>query len=651
MTFSKKIKMLTLAAIMLPLFIVIIFSYFSTQQALTTTNYERLLSLREIKKTQLIEHFKTVEANFSLIEQVISKYTNQIDEQESHTFLTTLNSQLGFYDIFLVDPSGTIVYTVAREADYKTNLVNGPYRSSGLGVVYQRALNSYTTQLIDFLPYAPSNNEPAAFMAKSVSIDGQKWVVAVQLSIEKINHIMQQREGMGQTGETYLVGPDFLMRSDSYLDPVNRSIKASFAGEVEKNGANTEAVRQALRGTVGVDVVIDYNGNPVLSAFSPMDVVGLNWALLAEIDVAEVNQPINDYMYKSIGLVIAAIIFSFLASSYFKKMVMRPLGGEPEEMRRLMSVIASGDLSTDIDAAHEKSLKSQLANTQAQLGQMILQITNYTNRLAATSEELSAVTEQSSYNLNQQNNELEQAATAVTEMAVTIEDVSKRTIETARDAQEAESYCKSGLQKAKLAIQDVSEVAKQTKLSSEGIAQLAHHVGDINSVVEVIRAVAEQTNLLALNAAIEAARAGDSGRGFAVVADEVRALAHRTQESTTKIEAMIDTVKNQTGITVAAIQDSVQHVEASIAVVQEVYNVLQVIVNLISNVNLQNSSISSAAEQQAVTAAEVDRSLVSIRDLAVQNASGATQTSESSNELARLAADLNKLTHGFILKQ
>lgn len=651
MTFSKKIKTLILIAIMLPLIVVITLSYVSTNKALTDLNYERLLSLREIKKSQLYQHFETARAGFAVIEHAANNYASQFANDETHQFFTTLNNELGFYDIFLIDPVGMIVYTVAREADYQTSLVSGPYRQSGLGRVYQRAINAQGVQVVDFSPYAPSNDEPAAFIAKAIRVDNQPWVLAAQLSIDKINQFMQQREGMGETGETYLVGPDYLMRSDSFLDPINRSITASFAGTVDKNGAQTYAVEQALKGVTGIGVVIDYNGNPVLSAYSPVSVFGLNWALLAEIDEAEVNQPVIAFLYQSLILIALSVVFSFFASSYFKKIVMRPLGGEPEEMRQLMSVIASGDLSSDIAVAQEQSLKAQLANTQQNLGAMIKQISVYTNRLAATSEELSAVTMQSSYNLNQQNNELEQAATAVTEMAVTVDDVSRRTIDTAKDTDEAERYCKTGLQKAKVAIQDVSKVAKQTQLSSDGIEQLAHSVTDITSVVEVIRAVAEQTNLLALNAAIEAARAGESGRGFAVVADEVRALAHRTQESTAKIEQMIATVKHQTGITVSTIQESVQHAQNSIAVVQEVYNAIEVIVKLISNVNLQNSSISSASEQQAVTAAEVDRSLVSIRDLAIQNATGAAQTSESSNELASLAADLNKLTQGFTLKE
>ena len=108
----------------------------------------------------------------------------------------------------------------------------------------------------------------------------------MQISLEAINAIMQQREGMGRTGETYLVGPDKLMRSDSFLDPANHSVKASFANP-GRGKVDTDASRNALAGQSGSAILIDYNGNPVLSAYAPLKVGETTWAVIAEIDEAE----------------------------------------------------------------------------------------------------------------------------------------------------------------------------------------------------------------------------------------------------------------------------------------------------------------------------------------------------------------------------
>ena len=169
----------------------------------------------------------------------------------------------------------------------------------------------------------------------------------------------------------------------------------------------------------------------------------------------------------------------------------------------------------------------------------------------------------------------------------------------------------------------------------------------ISKVLDVIRAIAEQTNLLALNAAIEAARAGDAGRGFAVVADEVRALAHRTQQSTQEIEQMIGGIQQGTNQAVDAMQHSSQRARATLEMARAAGKALDTITEAISHISERNLVIASASEEQAQVAREVDRNLVNIRDLAQQTAAGAHQTSAASQELSRLAVDLNGLVMRF----
>ena len=139
----------------------------------------------------------------------------------------------GYYDIFLIDPDGYIFYTAAREADYQTKIIDGKYSDSSLGQLVREVLESKKYGVADFAPYAPSNGDPAAFIAEPVVHDGKvDMVVALQLPLDGINAIMTHREGMGESGETYLVGEDLLMRSDSYLDPVNHTVINSFRNPV-----------------------------------------------------------------------------------------------------------------------------------------------------------------------------------------------------------------------------------------------------------------------------------------------------------------------------------------------------------------------------------------------------------------------------------
>ncbi len=148
--------------------------------------------------------------------------------------------------------------------------------------------------LIDYALYTPSYDAPASFISSPIFDGGEiVGVLIFQMPLDKITEVMSERAGLGKTGETYLVGPDNLMRSDSYLDPKNYSVVASFRNPA-KGTINTEATRNALAGKADTKIITDYNGNPVLSSYTPVDVGGHTWALIAEIDVAEAFVPASE---------------------------------------------------------------------------------------------------------------------------------------------------------------------------------------------------------------------------------------------------------------------------------------------------------------------------------------------------------------------
>ncbi|MGB1140797.1 MAG: cache domain-containing protein [Halioglobus sp.] len=205
-----------------------------------------------------------------------------------HPLTRLFVEERGYYDFFMISPDGFIVYTVEKESDFGTSLVTGPWRDSALADVFRRTMASVAeggagVEVSDIERYTPSNDVPAQFMAHPITgANGENiGVIAVQLPIEGIKDIMQFTSGMGKTGETYLVGEDLVMRSDSRFTDVPTTLE---------NTVDTQTVHRALAGETGIDFTPDYRGIEVLSAFTRFDIGGNTWAVMAEKDVGELEQ-------------------------------------------------------------------------------------------------------------------------------------------------------------------------------------------------------------------------------------------------------------------------------------------------------------------------------------------------------------------------
>ena len=346
-----------------------------------------------------------------------------------------------------------------------------------------------------------------------------------------------------------------------------------------------------------------------------------------------------------VTIAVAALLTIVLAW-VFTRSIVKPLG----EALSVAERVAGGDLTRRIEVVGRDEparLLLALRTMQESLRGTIQGISDSSSQLASAAEELSAVTEDSTRGLHQQNHEIEQAATAVNEMTAAVDEVARNAVASSEASRESDATAQHGRQQVIRTVDSIGMLAGDVTATAAEVEQLAVQVRDISKVLDVIRAIAEQTNLLALNAAIEAARAGDAGRGFAVVADEVRALAHRTQQSTREIEQMISGVHQGTDQAVQAMQASNERARTTLEMAQAAGAALDGITRAISQISERNLVIASASEQQAQVAREVDRNLVNIRDLSLQSSAGANQTSAASQELARLAIDLNGLVARF----
>lgn len=284
------------------------------------------------------------------------------EEKDGSSLFKDFAAESGFADLFLIQKDGYVFYSVQQEADYHTNIRTGEFSNTKFGEVFKNVMESGQTVISDFAPYAPNKGLPYAFLAQPIMHNGEiEFVVALQMSLDSINSIMEQRAGMGKTGQCYLVGSDNLMRSKTFLDPQTRNVSASFAGSVETNGVDTEATKLALAGKSGTLEVVGYNGATVLSAFTPVEFGSAKWALIAEIDQAEVTTPVGalkqDIWIMSLGIGLLVAIFAYLIAISITK----PLGRVVEFSKQ----IARGNFEASLNIDQEDEIGQLAAASRA----------------------------------------------------------------------------------------------------------------------------------------------------------------------------------------------------------------------------------------------------------------------------------------------
>lgn len=295
-----------------------------------------------------------------------------------HPIIRDFLQRFGYYDIFLVDPQGNIVYSVFKEVDFGTSLISGPYADTNFGEVFRAALAADEPEAVyiaDYEPYHPSYNAPASFIASPI-FDGDEKIGALifQMPIDRINSIMTNNQnwsdvGLGKSGETYLVGPDLRLRnqsrfliedSDSYfksiieagmpmatIDQIRNLNSTTGLQEVD-----TEGTRAALAGETGTAVFSDYRDVPVLSSYRPLDIEGLDWVIMSEIDEAEAFASIDALAIRlalgSVGL-IAFIVF---AAVFFSRSLTNPI----IELQMQANEISAGNMAMQITVDSEDEI-------------------------------------------------------------------------------------------------------------------------------------------------------------------------------------------------------------------------------------------------------------------------------------------------------
>jgi len=565
-----------------------------------------------------------------------------------HGYASDLVQNYGLYDFFLVDAqTGYVVYTYFKELDFATSLRDGPWARSGLGQAYAKAMASKSADAIsitDYAIYRPSYDDQASFVSTPIVEDGKTiGVFIVQLPIDRVNQIMTfegkwKDVGLGESGETYLVGPDKTPRSISRFMQENSTGFIQMMRELKLSNdrltamdtrdsniglmtIDTEGVRSALAGQSGTAVYLDYRSVPVLGSYAPIDILGLRWVILSEIDEAESNAPVTalqrGILYVGLSTLALVGLIALLSGLRLARSINIPLAqvqdtvlkvgaGDLDARTGLRSEDEIGQLAKAFDGLLDEKV-AELARAQkeneelnnsvieimtsvAQLAQRDLNVrvpvsedvtgavsdainmmTGSTARALKEVNSISSQVSDSSIRVKQRadnvlkladetSNQANAASAELSTTANALRQIGEQAQGAGREAERALSTTSEALSVVRATVDGITASRDQIRETEKRVKRLAERSQEISSAVSIIGQIAERTSVLALNASMQAVAAGEAGRGFAVVADEVKRLAENAREATQQIAGLVGAIQTDTSETLQAMNGTITQV-------------------------------------------------------------------------------------------
>ena len=514
-----------------------------------------------------------------------------------HPIIREFLENYGYYDIFIVDiQTGDIIYSVFKELDFATSLRHGPYKHTNFARVFEQAseINSKDQYaFVDFEQYRPSYDGPASFIAAPIWEGDKKiGVLVFQMPIDKINEIMAEKSKRYPSAEVYLVGDDFLPRSDTRLDAERHSIANGFRHPEQIKFSTMPTITKALKDNQhGVEYTMDYLGIPSMVSYSPINILGEKWGIFASIHKDEIGKTSREFaIYTLILVAVTALLnlgFGYSMSSSVASPILR--------------------VATDIQDNSDTTRHSAMG-----LGKASKRMSDLATEQASAVEETAASTEEIS---SMVNNNVEQAQKSA--------DLSKEVAGNAHKGNGAMDEL----------VHSMEEIMQSNKEIQE-LVKVIHGIGEKTAIIDEI---VFQTKLLSFNASVEAERAGEHGRGFAVVAQEVGNLAQISGKAALEIAAL---VKTSISDAEKIASDNKEKVHTGSQKVSETANILKEISESAKQLQQQSEQIVVSSKEQADGVSQVNIAMNQIDQTTQQTSEQADEVSSSSDQLLSASESL-----------
>ncbi|KUP91570.1 methyl-accepting chemotaxis protein [Tritonibacter horizontis] len=583
----------------------------------------------------------------------------------------------GYSDAYLINVAGDVMYSVAKQDEYGTNLLSGPFEASNLATLFNQVMEADVGEIVfsDYATYPPGNKTSAAFVGSQiVASSGQVvGVFALQIPEQLVNQIVTQVSGVGETTDIFLVGADNTTRSRSRFEDGHAFLDTlPVLEQIEEAKAEGQSFRTDA---IGV------NGAHVVTLARDLSGTGVSWTLVVEKERDEVLAPVRHDRMMLIFTSLASAALMTLIGWFYARSFLKPIDGlcasmaaighgeldetvpaaargdefgdmgrtlvamqrelkqarlledQGREMQAEQTIVvdtiskglkhlSEGDLTYEIvepfGEKHER-LRLDFNGAVHKLKEVVLEVVETSSSIQSGATEISQASDDLSSRTESQAATLEETAAALDELTASV----KSAADGARSVEDIVIQAKGEAEASDVVVQTAVDAMTKIETSSDKISQ----------IISVINDISFQTNLLALNAGVEAARAGEAGRGFAVVASEVRGLAQRSSQAAAEIKTLIT--------------ESSQHVGEGVDLVGKTGTALRSIVERVTHISSLVSEIAEGAAEQSVGLEEINTGMTQLDQVTQQNAAMVEEATAASHLLRSDSGKLASLVSHF----